>query len=157
MNDDTSKTELQQVQGVEDKFLTVLNSVFLPPLTGSTIVYKTVIHKPTGVVGTPIKIYSPGECISKTDLPIPSDVYVVEFQEGHRFMIPPNKIDAGYVGSTFDILKVNEANYFKLVLNTFNMCMTDLGTMAKTMNLENVDRAIELLTAALKEMVRGLK
>lgn len=155
MNDDTLKTESQPVQ--EDKIRTALNTLFLPPLTGETIVYKTVIHRPTGVVGTPIKIYSPGECQSKTELPIPSDVYVVEFQEGHRFLIPSNKTDAAaYVVSTFDILKVNESNFFKLVLNTFSMCMKDLGVLAKTLNLETSDRGVDLIVSAMKEMVRGL-
>lgn len=117
---------------------------------------KTVIHKKTGVIGTPKRVFAPGECPQNTnpDLPTPTDVFVVEFEEGHKFMVTPATVYK--VGEIFDVLDPKESNFVKVSISTLMMSVKELGGLASVLRVSK-ERAYVLTCSILREMVRVLE
>lgn len=123
---------------------------------------KLVIHKQTGVFGEPDAVYAPGECPPNQDpaLPTPTDVFVIQFREGHKFSFGVGSGNTDdiekRVTMLFDVLTDGEKHYVHAALGAVNMVLREIGALAKISGL-TAERATALSVRILRESARVLE
>jgi len=124
----------------------------------SALLGKLVIHKRTGVFGEPVEVFAPGECPpnANPELPTPSDVFVVQFREGHKFMLSPSEVSEAKINEVFDVLTPSEKIFVDNALGAIHITLKELGILAATTRTTE-ERSIYLTAKILRESARVLE